>query len=490
MPIVKLPINTGMVQAVDEIGLSTHGASMTDVYVDELGNINRRPGLVEFCDLGTSAKVDGLYWFNQKACIIAVSNGDAFVITDSLGTVSALTMSGPPVDTDFVTGTRVTFADFGSDGSDGYYSCFAANGNKIHKILYNIGLAVWAPVTDMADADAPTVVTHVAFLDRYLLANEAATGNFHHADVGSPSAWGGNYNEAEASPDDLVALLVANREIYCLGKNSLEIFYNDGSSPFSRLSQGYVQRGTVAPYSFHYVNSQDALVWLDEYRQVVAAQGRTPVPLSLTMTKYIQSFSVVTDCIGDYVELTGRPYSVFRFPTEGKTLAFDYTTKNWYEWGNWNSGTATYDAFRGNCYAYSPDWNLTLVGDRANGKVYKFDSSTYTDNAGILRSSVRTAHYNHDTEVARKYCNALYMRVKRTSVVAVDGTPDLLVRYRDNGKTTWTDYADVTLQQVGGTEFRGKLTRLGSYYSRQWEFVLSDAYPLCLVSVEEDVEIE
>jgi hypothetical protein len=471
-----------MVQAVDEIGLSTHGASMVDVYVDELGNINRRPGLVEFVDLGTSAGIDGLYWFEKDSILLAASDGDLYGIDSIIGNTYAIGHGGTQ---EFVVGTRVTFAESFQAASN---YVLAANGNKIKEILPPFALGPY--MTDLADADAPTAVTHVAFIDRYTLGNEVGTGLFHHSDLNDFRAWGGNYNECEFLSDNLVALIVVNREIYCLGTRSLEIFYNDGTSPFSRLSQGYIQRGTIAPYSFVYCTSQDSLCWLDENRQVVICQGRSPVPLSLTMTKYIHGFSTVTDAIGDYVEILGRPYYVLRFPTEGKTLAFDFNAKNWYEWGNWNAGTASYDAFRGNCYAYSPAWNLTLVGDRANGKIYKFDSSTYTDNGGILRSSVRTAHYNHDTEVARKYCNALYMRVKRTSVVAVDGTPDLLVRYRDNGKTTWTDYADVTLQQVGGTEFRGKLTRLGSYYSRQWEFVLSDAYPLCLVSVEEDVEIE
>ena len=470
MPLVKLPINSGMVAAVDEVGLATHGASMIDVYVDELGSINRRPGLVALVDLGTSAAVDGLYWWENQNRMLAISNGKTFEVTDATGTFAEITGDAHEI------GTRATFCDFGND-------VYSANSARIKKITT-------ASVSNIADADAPTDVTHVAFLDRYLLGNDGGTGNFYSSDVNVPASWSGYYNEAEASPDRLVALLVANREIHALGAKSLEIFYNDGTSPFSRLAQGFIQRGTVAPYSFVYCVSQDALCWLDEYRQVVVASGRTPLPLSLTMTKYIQGFSAVSDAIGDYVELSGKPYYVLRFPTEGKTLAYDFTAKNWYEWGNWNGGTASYDAFRGNCYAYSPDWNLTLVGDRANGKIYKFSDTDYTDNAGVLRSMIRTGHYNHGTEAARKFCNAIYFRLKRTNVVTVDATPDLMVKFRDNGKTAWNAEQSVSLQQVGNTEFRGKLTRLGSYYSRQWEFSLSDAYPLCLVSVEEDVEVE
>ena len=470
MPLVKLPINAGMIKAVDEVGLATHGAAMADVFIDELGSINRRPGLVEVCDLGTSAAVDGLYWWGKQGVLIAVSDGKTFQVTASDGTNAEITGDTHSA------GTRVTFADFGS-------ALYSANGLKIKKITT-------AAVADLTDADAPVTVTHVAALDRYLLANEVGTGLFWWSDVNAPEAWSGNYAEAEAIPDDLKALLVSNLEISLLGSQSLEIYGDDGSSPFSRFNQGFVQSGTVAPYSFSYSASQGVLLWLSENRQAVMQQGRTPVPLSVTMSKYIAGFAAVTDALGDCVELLGRPYYVLQFPTDGKCLVFDFTAKNWYEWGYWDSGTSSYDAFRGNCFAYSPAWNMTLVGDRANGKIYKFSDSTYTDNTGILRSMVRTGHYNHDTEAARKFCNALYFRLKRTNVVAVDATPDLMVKWRDNGKTAWSSEQSVSLQQVGNTEFRGKLTRLGSYYSRQWEFALSDEYPLCLVSVEEDVEIE
>ena len=471
MGLIRLPINQGMVKAVDEVGLSNYGAAMVDVYVDELGNINRRPGLVELCDLGTSAAVDGLFWWDEEQKVIAVSNGSTFEVTDSSGTIGMFTGDS------FSVGTRVTFADFGT-------ALYAANGGAIKAISTS------DTVTDMADVDAPTAVTHVAVMDRYLIANESGTGNFHWSDVNAPTDWSGYYAEAEGRPDDILALDAKNLELSFLGSKTLEIWDNDGVTPFIRLQQGFVQSGTVAKYSFTWCNGPQTFLWLDESRRVVELRGRTAVPISLSMNSYIQGFTSVSDAIGDYVEVSGRPSYVIQFPTEGKCLVWVFVASNWYEWGNWNSTTATYDRFRGNCYCLAPTWNLTLVGDRANGKIYKFSNTTYEDNSSTLRSVVRTAHYNHNTEVKRKFCNGIYCRLKRTNVVSVDDTPDLMVKYRNNGSSTWSNEQSITLQQVGDTEFRGKLSRLGSYYSRQWEFSLTDAYPLCLVSVEEDVEME
>ena len=470
MPKVRLPIHEGMNKAVDDIGLSNQGADMVNVYVDELMNINTWPGYEEFCDTGESASVDGGFWWENQSRAIVVCNGKTFQITDSNGTIAEI--SG---DT-FETGTRVKFADFGTH-------LYAANGANINQISTSA-------VAALADVDAPTAVTHVAILDRYLIGNEYGSGNFHWSDVNAPTTWTANYSEAEANPDNIVALDAQQLNLFLLGKKTLEKFYDDPDIQFTRLYQGVVQSGTVAPYSFIWCEAMKSFCWLDESRRVVQMISGVPQIISLSINKYIQGFSTVSDAIGDYVELVGRPYYVLTFPTQGEVLAFDFISKNWYRLGSWNAGTASYDRYRGNCYWLCPGWNLTLMGDRANGKIYKLDSTIYDEDSSILRTLIQTGHYNHGTEASLKYCNGIYVRLKRTSAVSLDGTPDLFVRYRDDGNTTWTTARSLDMHGASNTEFLAFTTRLGSYRSRQWQFYSTDAYPLCIASVEEDVDIE
>lgn len=470
MPKIKLPIYQGMSKATDEVGLQIDGADMVNVYVDELLNINRWPGYEEFADTGEAAAVDGLKWWENQSRVITQCNGKTFQITDSNGTIAEI--SGDTFETD----TRVKYADFGS-------ALYAANGAKIN------GISTSA-VTEMADADAPTTVTHVAVLDRYLIGNEVGTGNFHWADVNSPTAWSGNYSEAEANPDNLVALDVQNLNLYLLGKKTLEKWYDDGSTPFIRLYQGLVQSGTVANYSFTWVNSIQTFCWLDENRRVVMLAEGAVVPISLSINKYIQEFTTVSDAIGDSVEIAGRPFYILTFPSEEVVLAYDFISKNWYRLASWNAISGEYDLYRGNCYCLAPAWNYTLMGDRANGKVYKLSSTIYDEDGSLLRSLVQTAHYNHGAESQEKFCNGIYVRLKRTQTSPEDGTPDLMVQYRDNGNTTWSTARSLTLHSASNTEFLAFTTRLGSYYSRQWRFYATDAYPICIVSVTEDVDIE
>ena len=94
-------------------------------------------------------------------------------------------------------------------------------------------------------------------------------------------------------------------------------------------------------------------------------------------------------------------------------------------------------------------------------------------------------HINHDTNVVRKQSNQLTFRVKRTNVIDEASITSMTVRWRDDGSSSWKNQRTVNLAQIGDTEFRGILKQNGVYYSRQYEFVLSDDTPLCLASVEE-----
>lgn len=468
MPIADIPIHLGMVKAVDEVGLKTHSQAMVDVYVDEMGSVNRRPGLASFVNLGTSAAVDGLFWWPTQSMAIAISNGNTYKITASDGTFSQI--SGDS----FATGTRVKFADWGTH-------LYAANGANIKQISTSA-------VANLADADAPTTVTHPVILDKYLIGNEGSSGNFHWSDVNAPTTWSANSAEAEANLDNLVAMDVRNLELYLLGAKTLEVWYDDGSTPFIRMLQGFVERGTVAPYSFEWCPELSTFLWMDQNRQVVALEGRTVTPISPSMTKYIHGFSTVNDAVGDYFEITGRPYYILAFPTEGKSLVYDFRSKQWYEWGYWNSGSAVYERFRGNCYCLAEGWNFALVGDRANGRVYKMQSGTYTDNTDTLRSLVRTGHINHNTSEWKR-SKYLRFRIKRTEVSPGASSLTMLLRYRDNGETSWSNQKTITVSALANeTDYQATITRLGRYRSRQWEFVLTDDAALAIVQVQEEFD--
>lgn len=466
---ILIPINLGLNRALDEIGLKNYSSALQDVYVDEEGIVHRRPGYEEFADTGEAAGIDGIVWWEDQSKVIVQCNGKTFEITDSNGTIS-----GIDGDT-FEIGTRVKYADFGS-------SIYGANGGKILQIPAS------GNVAEIADADAPVTVSHPVAMDTYLMGNEIGTNHFHYSEVGAPTNWPGDYVSAEAKPDDLIACIAENLELYLMCKSNMEVFFDDGSTPFVRQSQGFVNSGCIAPYSFTICGG--VLYWMDDERNVVrmSPDSRVPQVISVTMNAYIQGFSTVSDAIGDYLHVGGRPYYLLSFPTEEKTLVWDIIGSRWYEWGFWNIGQAEYEHWKGNCVCLAKSWNMTLIGDRSTGKIYKLDPTIYDDDGSIIRSLIQTGNLDYGSARVKKISHALTIEAKRTNEVDDAAVVNMMLKYRDNGSSVWKNERTVALGQVGDTGYRSVLRRNGSFYSRQYQFVMSGDNPLSLVSVTDHVE--
>jgi hypothetical protein len=453
----------GMYRNADESAIQGFSAGLADGYINEFGALCRRPGLLEWGDVGTGAPIDGLYYWKTQECVIAVSDGKIYKAATVSGTFDNVT--GDALET----GGRPTFADYGD-------SLYIANGGQIVK------LGTSGTTAYLTDVDAPTTVTHVGILDTYLLANNTDTGQLWYSAVMDPDTWEGDYGTAEAKPDDVTGLYIDGAEINLLGAETIEVWRNDGATPFVPNTNAITRRGVVAPYSF--VIADGFRYCLDQGRRFVRIESRTPIEVSQAVASYIQGFDTVTDCMADEIVVDGKPWIILHFPTEGKTLAYNYRATAGHEWSRWGYWDGEYKRWLGNCFAYVDDWNLSLVGDYRTGKIYKMSSSYYDDDGQTIRTCMRTAHIDHGT-LAYKRSSEMLFKLKRT---AYTGTQDyLLLRWRDNGQTHWSNEQRISLKRMGDVDYIGRLTRLGRYRTRQYEVVLSDATALSLVSAEETV---
>jgi hypothetical protein len=471
-----IPIHLGLNKSVDEVGLETSSAALFDCVIDSAdGNaiVNRRPGLKEFSDTGEGASLDGMIWWEAQQKMVVICGGKAFTIDDSSGTITELTGSY------FSASQRAVLDDFGTH----IYGADRGNINKISTTA----------VTEMADGDAPTAVSHVAFLNQYLLANEIASKKCHRSDVGAPDDWSSNWFSAESKNDNLLAIGVENLEVYLLGSKTLEVWEDTGAdSPFARVAGGYIASGTVAPYSFKFCGPPvNTWVWIDNTKSLVALNGRTTNNLSDAINRYLQRDGVVvSDASGDFLNALGHSFYAIHLPTQSETPVFDFKSGLWQNWGYWNSVAGEHQRWRGNCVALAPAWGKVLVGDRANGKVYTFDEETYQDNGETMRTMVRTGHMDRGDIGAIKRTNYVDFRAKKTAPGG-GSTISLVMRYRNDGETTWSNERTVTLSAASGkTDYRGRIRTLGRYHSRQWEFYFTDNAPLALLPPIEDYEID
>jgi hypothetical protein len=468
MPFNRVPIKGYPYQNIEDVELNEQPRELYNAYMNEANHYIKRPGLVEFADTSSSAKVEAMYYWQENDIVIIVSNQNIYKVTEN-GTLTDITSAQ-------LTGNnRPTFAEV-VQGDGSHHLAMADGGNIIS--------ATTATTTQIADGDAPTTVTSIAFIDGYLLANNA-NNQFYSSDLNDFDAWTAtNVWTADTNNDNIDYIKVSNRDIYLMGERSIEVWQSTGSALlFERRVGAEVPDGIIAPYTV--VDDSGILYYLNRDNKLI--QGNKPV--STAIDKVIAGFTTVTDATGDIVQFEGRRFYMLNFPTEGRTFMYDILLNGWCEWAYWNAGQADYELFKGACAVYVPSWGVMLMGDKSNGKIYTLDKDTFTDDGDLIRMKLLTGHITHGTTQTKR-SNTLRLHMKRGVATVSETAPEMLIRWKDDGED-WTNAVQQSLGTgtTGVDRFYVEAYRNGMYRSRQYEIVHTDNVQHIQMDIEEDVEL-
>jgi len=458
--ITKIPITYQWKDLKDEIGLRSNGAALVDGIIDDVGGLSRRPTLVDFCDLGLSSPVDGLFWSDAQKKAYAVAGGKIYRI-DSAGTATDITGTCTPS-----LGQKCYFADYSTTAA------YMANGAKIIK-LPDTGNA-----TELSDPQWPTTIRSVAVADQYLLALPASSDQVYYSEVTAPESSVGEFFTAENRPDLVQSFGWENGVLSLFGESTTETWYDDGVTPWTRYSAGNLSRGWLSKHGQICANS----VWygVDQSRQISRLTGGAYQPVSLAMNRYLSSFSDLSDAEGAYLEVDGRPYILWTFPTAQISLVYDLLADGFSEWGLWRNGD--YKPFLGRTSCVPKPWGaFTLVGDRTQGKIYKLTSDNEADADDPVRTTYRTPWLDFGAPNVRKTMPASYWTIRQPQSST---QKTMMVRWRDNGRNDWGRWVEVKITQGTDAGMRAYLTGLGSFYSRQFEIAVTDNAKFYLVGWE------
>jgi hypothetical protein len=307
-----------------------------------------RPGLLEFCDLGSSAKVRAM----------AENRGIGFVVSgNGLYKVTPFGSSSLIGTLDHRTGNAWI-------ESNGEQVCVVEN-NRCY--IYED-----ETLSDVENDDLPFSPASLAYDGGYFLSHDANSENFYESDLYDGSSWNGvEYAITSVKKDYLSSLYAVNGQVYAMGHESGEVYYNSGGSDFafSKIQGGNIPCGILAEKSGAvFLNS---LVALDN-TGVVVQLSANPIKLSNEhVDREIASMTTAKDANSFMFTMSGHTFYVITFPTGNKTFVYDMVFKHWYEW---RTGTGRW---RPNCYM-KLDKNH-LVGDYANGKIYELSETTYSD---------------------------------------------------------------------------------------------------------------
>ena len=245
---------------------------------------------------------------------------------------------------------------------------------------------------------------NVTFQDGYFAVSKPDTDEFYVSSLNDGLNWDAlDFASAEGQSDDLVAVESDHREMWLFGERTIEVWYNSGdvTFPFERVQGGFQETGCMATASI--AKADNSLFWLGRddrgWGIVYRADGYTPRRVSThAIEKDIQSYDDVSDAFAYTYQQDGHIFYVLTFPSGNRTWVYDVSTNLWHK-------RSYYDGeddirHRGNCFAHFDE--ELIVGDYSNGKLYKLDLDTYTDDGDEIRR-IRTAYHVHN-ERKRSVC--------------------------------------------------------------------------------------
>ena len=434
----------------------------------EIGSLVSTPGLRLLTTCGTGP-IRGVY-STSTGRLAVVSGNEVYRLDDTwtptlCGTI--LTAEGPVSMSD--NGTQLMIVD----GPNGY-----------------ILSMVDGSLTRITSEGFPGANT-VTFQDGYFICNNPGTGQWFISALYDGFSWNAlDFVTAEGSPDNTVAVLSNQRQVWVFGERSIEVWWDSGATdfPFSRIDGAFIEYGCIAGQSAkRYSNT---VIWLgggpNAAGIVWMAQGYVPKRISNHGVELaIQSYPNIQDATAWVYQENGHAFYCLNFPTANTTWVYDISTGQWHE-RCYMGKNGNFERARPECYAFC--YQTHVVGDYQNGKIYALENTTYTDDGNPLVRLRRATHLSVDGR--RVYFNKFQLfalvgqGLDGDPVVGTD--PYVQMRYSDDFGHTWSYPTTRALGKTGQYANRVIWRRTGQSRNRVYEVSCSDPVPLVMLGADLD----
>lgn len=333
--------------------------------------------------------------------------------------------------------------------------------------IFTYATNVFAQVTD---ADFPSSVGSVCFLDGYFIVNQNDSNSFYISAPYDGLSWDPlDFASAESSPDNLVRVFQAVGQLWLLGETTTEIWTNTGESsfPFQKISGAKINVGAYSPYTT--IEMDNTIFWVgNDYRGkgiVYRASGFRPQRISTSPIELkLQQVSTPEDLRAYAYQQDGHEFYVITGSDLETTLVYDVSSGLWHERASLVDGN--YDQDKGCCSMYA--FGKIYVGSKSDGKIFELDLYACDDAGDVL---VRDRIYTHLSDEGN------YIRANRLEIACEAGVgnqsdpaqnPLISMRLSKDGARTWTDWWTVPMGRVGEYNKTIRFRRLG--IARQMTF--------------------
>lgn len=342
-------------------------------------------------------------------------------------------------------------------------------------------------LTQITTAQYPGTATTADYLDGYTIITSLGAVYFNPSsalltwditDTFSPTF----------KPAPTIAVKALREEIYCFTSESIEVYINDGSTPYSRLPRTSLVVGLAAKDSI--AMSNDGFIFLGRNKSGESSvyflntqyslEIVSPTSVNWNLNKNKPSLE---DAYG-YMQYTkdGHVFYYLTCPQLQVTYVYDFATKEWCERSskqpaNEIDGSSVYREFRGRHYVNFK--GIHLFADLYSGTVFKEDFTSATDNGEIILRTRISQTYCKDKQNISVYDLEIETNTGNGVLSGQGVDPIMMISISKDQGYTYNTPRSIKLGAQGNYLQRARIRKLGT--SRNWTVKLSVSDPIDVI---------
>jgi hypothetical protein len=476
VPTVKVPFNSTFV-GVDAIEVKDKGYLLTNAFINEVGSVVKRPAI----------RLTGIS--PTYGAVTEMIHADSDLYPNRVYLIDTGASPYYHYLTRDVNGLLISNACSAGSAST-VLPRFAADRSRIYGANSNgAGIVTIDDATTSAvgDADAPDLATHIQFFDGYILALYANAVYFSYP--GDGTNWAAlDYFSPVGDPDNVHSMLVHERQLYLFGTKTIEIWQNDGTTPFSRVPGGYLPYGCFQTHKPHAVVDGQLYFFDQTMRLLRISSNKVEEPPGTEGFDFLQTAYSPYYRILNPIRLKKREHLLISDNQLGNSYVYDPYSQSLSKWTVNSKAIEVYGSVvhPPNINGSGDTLSLLATGNPIPG-LHKLDSSLYQDTSAAsvnysIDFRIDTGHVDYGT-LKNKRSEELRIRCKRTTS---GGT--LSLTFTDDGEKTRGPFT-FSLGSASDTNIILKLPRTGIFRTRQYSFSSSSNVPLIIADAEEDIEV-
>jgi hypothetical protein len=360
-------------------------------------------------------------------------------------------------------------------------------------------------LTQIVDADFPANPTYLSYSQGYFFVT--AGGRVYYSNLNSGTAWTAtDLFTPTAYADATVAAVVWRDDIHCFGTETIEIYINDGVTPFIRQDRSTINIGVVSVDTIRVFH--EGIIFLGKARNgqknVYYYNGQTCTvisspsiawainnPVALAGTTWENLLTYTWDMWFDawglnennsYAEIQyskdGHIFYYLTIPGLNTTYVFDMIVQEWVERQSAEPTSLQQKEFRGVSMVNFKGTNLWT--DKYTGKVLYEDFTVATENSNAITRTRISKFFNEE----KHNLSIFSFELDCTTGVGLIGTPattaNIALYYSRDGGNTYQTPVNLSTGAVNVFTQRPRVNKLGT--ARDWVFklVVTDAANLAI----------